>query len=347
MRVIQRCFAVATLLGALCVAAMAEAGGGDVPEPLRLIADVRPFIAKAAQLGEASGAPAKFKAARKAMLEYTRREGASGRLERVSWRLPFGTCYVWCLRYELRTHAEAQAAVREALDVLRNVSEENAAIAACAASRLAMLYAEQWMDLNAIECIRLADETEEWVLNRPGGKKEWITAFRYTQAGFLFQERQFKEQEREWLWSSRQERLRAYVEGEEMGLDMRTRVLTHWAQTLYYAGRGEEALALMRDWDERHGAESHSAEYLKWAMRLALFEKGDWSAASRVLAHANKLKQEWQRKPSEQRAYEALAEMYFENIGLTDYQLLRARGIEKKTPVGRRDSLLSMGGGMN
>ena len=346
MRVVQRCFAVATLLGALCDAVMAESGGGDMPEPVRLIAELKPYIPKARLLGEASGAPAKLKSARKAMLEYTKREGASSKLERVTWEYPFGTCYEWCLGHELRTHAEAQAAVREALGVLRNLPEENAAIAARAASRMTWLYAEQWMDLNAIECIKLADETEEWVLKQPGGEKAWITDFRFTQAGFLFQERQFKEQEREWLWSSRQERLKAYIEGDELVLEARADVLTHWARTLYYMGRGEEALNLMRDWDTRYGADVRSAEYLQWAMRLALFEKGDWATASRVLAHANKRRQDWQRQPSEQRAYDALARMYFENIGLTDYQLLRWRNMEKKTPVGRRDSLLSMGGGM-
>ena len=327
---------------ACCVAAGEPA---DNSEPQRILETVQPVALKLRDTAGVTKESADvLKTARRAMLDYTKREAVNGKLNSRDWQWPFCTCYWWALRYELARHAEAHAAVREALDVLKAAAEQNAAVVAFAVSSIVMQYAEQWMDFNAVECVQLVDEIEEWVLKLPGGKKEWIVAFRFTQAGFISQEWQFKEQDRAWLWLSRQKRLKEYVEGNDLELRVRADVLRHWARTLYLMGHGQEALALVRDWDKRHGTETHDAEYLKLKMMLALFECADWEEAGRVLEHANSMKSEWQRKPSQQRAYEALCNLYFKNIGLMDYQLLRWREQEKKKPYRRRDSLPAVGG---
>ncbi len=316
------------------------------PDFSGLSAELFPYVQKADALGAASGAAEKLREARAKLLESIRRYGQSDRLDLAKWVSPMRTCYEWSFDYGLLNHAEAAAAAREALAALKIVSPSNAEAAARAASSIGLMYAERWMDTHAPESMMLADEIEEWVLQQPGGKEAWYWPTRYTQGNFILQEKQFPEDQRAWLWEGRQARLRSRIDEGVMGLPQRTDTLVHWCKVLYLTGHGGEACALMTEWTRKHGRVVQSARLLEWRMRLALFEKADWEAAGNVLAEANLQRDIWERRPSEQRSYAALSEMFYNCMNLAEYELKRARSIEKKMPFQRRDPLRTISGGM-
>ncbi len=318
----------------------------EIPDYSGLTTELLPYIRKAGLLGAASGAPEKLREAREKLLDCTRRYGRTHVLDAEKWECPIDTCYEWSLRHGIGSHAESAAAVREVFETLQSVSPANAASAASVATSIALIYSELWMDTHAVETIRLADEIEEWVLAQPGGRNSWYWRMRYAQASFLLQEKQFPEDKRDWLWRSRQERLSARIDEEVMGLTQRTDTLTSWCRALYLAGRGEEAWVLMSEWVKKHGRQINSARFLEWRMRLALFEKADWEAAGNVLAEANLQQDIWDRRPSEQRSYAALSEMYYDCINLAEYELKRARSEEKKIVTRRLDPVRTISGGM-
>lgn len=136
------------------------------------------------------------------------------------------------------------------------------------------------------------------------------------------------------------------VEDEEtLNMDWRTTVLLHWGRALYHSGRGVEAKTLLTDWYEQHNGEVPDALFLEWLMRITLFEEGDWEKAGELLAKANTMKQIWAKRPSQERAYNTLCELYYRNLELPGYALRKARNTDRKKPVRRRDGLLSMKAG--
>lgn len=310
----------------ICVVSGVNAFGGVNREFSGSVHALHRELRDAALVGVSEESLAKLRALRKRILDYTR-EHAAGRFDRFEWAEPFFRCHQMSLKHEFKSHAQAESGLREAMETLKSVSADNAALVADTAGRLAMYYAEAWMMSNARECVRLLDENEEWVLVLPGGREAWYMRTRYTQANLLLEERQFDEREREWLWSSRNERLRAYVEEEVLPLEARSRVVTHWGNVLYRRGFGLEAERLFIAWWKEHGKRIENAEFFEKFMRMELFEKGDWEMAGRLLEQANGMAHKWS-KTSERAAYERMAWLYFESLFLAEYELKRVRAME-------------------
>lgn len=304
----------------------ATALGGDVSELGRDVHTMHKELSQAALVGVTAESLAKLKVLRKQILEYTS-QNTGKRLDRIEWAEPFIRCHQMSLKHEFKSHVQAESGIREALNALKSAAEGNAALVADTAGRLAMYYAETWMMSNAGECVQLLDETEEWVLALPEGQAAWYMRMRYTQANLLLEERQFNEQEREWLWLSRQERLKAYIYEENLSLGVRSRIVMQWGNVLYRRGFGLEAESLFMAWWEKYGHKIESAEFFEKFIRVELFEKGDWEMAGRLLAHANGMTPKW-TKTSERIAYERTAALYFESLFLAEYELKRVRGME-------------------
>ncbi|MCA1809707.1 MAG: hypothetical protein LC725_09710 [Lentisphaerae bacterium] len=268
-------------------------------------------------------------------------ENAGESLTRHDWALPFCVCYDWSLRYEFLTHEQAAVGIREVVRTLQQIplaagenpenphNAENLKMAAYVAARVTDAYVDRWMDTNAPECVDLLDAVEDWVLSlSDSARVEWFSRMIYTQGNLLSKADQFDPSASEWLWQSRQERLRAYAEAEELHLIARTRVVTHWSKALFFTDRHPGAAErLLTGWWLRFAEELNDPEFFEQYMRVLLFEAGDWERAGILLERANVLRNQW-TEPTQRTLYERTANLYYKNIFLLGYELRRVRGLE-------------------
>ncbi|MGI6087863.1 MAG: hypothetical protein ACOYCD_07990 [Kiritimatiellia bacterium] len=297
-------------------------------------------ISIAAELGPTPEAAEGLRNARAKVLAFTR-ENAGGRLTKSDWALPFSTCYEWSLSYELFTYKQAEEAIKEAIRILKEIplaaskhpenphNTENINLAAYVASGIVSLYVDCWMEANAPECVKLLDEVEDWVLSLSDeARMEWYLSMMYTQGNLLFKEDQFDLPAREWLWQSRQKRMRTYIEYEQLHLIARTRIISHWSRALYFAGDNNGAAErLMTWWWGKYAEQLDDPEFFAQYMRVLLFEAGDWERAGELLERANVLSEKW-TDPTPRASYEKTANLYYKNIFFLDYELRRTRGID-------------------
>lgn len=284
---------------------------------------------------------------RREVLDHTRAHRDSP-LTMLQWGHPFIAVYNWSDTFDWSTQAESEAGLREALAALQTLEGSNVIAAADVAATIIPFHADRWMSADAPACVRLLDDTEQWlrtlgawtrrpvreprraddeqmvILPHSAVPNAWLYRTGHVQAGLLNHEDQFDAAGRERLWQSRQARLRRIVEADYLSMPHRNAIIAHWAEVLLANGRGAEADRLLRWWLQRHDGRILSARYYLAFMRVLILENTDMAAAGRLFDHVNALAHEFGGS-ADREYHDRLQRFYFAHLLPPDYELRRRR----------------------
>ena len=130
-------------------------------------------------------------------------------------------------------------------------------------------------------------------------------------------------------------RLRDMSVDTHLSPQIRTAIVEHWGNALARRGNPQRAGGLLAAWMRRTDPAHLSAGFYERMHHIHLLQLGNWDGATRILEEANR-RAPWKR-PSEQRAHQALADTHYEHMFFTDYELRRRAAATAREHIAPKD----------
>ncbi len=265
----------------------------------------------------------RLRGVRERLLEFTQTNSGPA-LDRRCWARTFESVYATCAQYEWSSYGEAEAAVREAWQVLSATQPEDPGLVYDISVRLPIWHAQAWLMRHPAECGALLAEAEKNLLPHAtqAGRNNWAFFVPNFQRDIVRASAELAPEIKAELRAQAEATLQAQINDESQPFNIRNSHLCRWAMQLYSQGEADRAGKLLDAWAKKHGDKIVFPEFYYARFFAALRGAGGWEVANAMVNKINQLVYEGKASKDDP-FYKLMMQGYYKNIAQPEYELER------------------------
>ena len=271
----------------------------------------------------------KIKQCRQNLLAYTRTHTDS-ELDGRFWQSA-AIGILWLSSYrEWGSFKDADQAISEALDVLRESEPCNPELKARLIFDVIIQHEQTWCRVAPEECGQWLDKAHQVTLigDNTELRKRWGFIAPGREIALIKSANSLPPGRRAAFQAQRERNLEEYLRDETIPFDWRTKDIWWWAVNLKTGEGMDKAAKLLDDWQKKHGRRIEMARFFEARMLIAAHGDGDWGKVREMMGCVRELVKRG-AVPADDWSWKNMTAKYYRYIMMPEYEIKRQYWIER------------------